>query len=120
MRRWSRQPERERPGPGGQRAEKAAAPRLFLCSFREDSRSLRVCLMADFYFLRFFEAQGLGFAREASADLPSGDTSLREVVKDAPSLPDGRLLRYDNKQAPAWQDWCLFFPKKNCYAVRRI
>ena|GEM_PF-4667725 len=35
----------------------------------------------------------LGFAREASADLPSGDTSLQEVVKDAPSLPDGRLLR---------------------------
>ena len=29
----------------------------------------------------------------ASADLPSGGTSLREVVKDAPSLPDGRLLR---------------------------
>ena len=43
--------------------------------------------------LRFFAAQRLGFAREASADLPSGGTSLREVVKTAPSLPDGRLLR---------------------------
>ncbi|EFE91274.1 hypothetical protein GCWU000341_01932 [Oribacterium sp. oral taxon 078 str. F0262] len=63
-------------------------------SLREDSRTLRVCLMADFYaFSSLLRSEGLGFAREASADLPSGGTSLREVVKDAPSLPDGRLLR---------------------------
>ncbi|EFE92866.1 hypothetical protein GCWU000341_00760 [Oribacterium sp. oral taxon 078 str. F0262] len=94
MRRWPRQPERERPGPGGQRAEKAAALRPFLCSLREDSSTLRVCLMADFCALSsLLRSEGLGFARVASADLPSGDTSLREVVKDAPSLPDGRLLR---------------------------
>ena len=50
-----------------------------------DGRLLRLCFAAS-------AAQRLGFAREASADLPSGDTSLREVVKNAPSLPDGRLL----------------------------
>ena len=51
-------------------------------------------------FLHCTCAQRLGFAREASADLPSGDASLREAVKYAPSLPDGRLLRSETRLRP--------------------
>ena len=58
---------------------------------------------------RFFKAQGLGFARVASADLPSGDTSLREVVKVAPNCRPASLsvrvqavCRPGDSASPGW------------------
>ncbi|EFE92770.1 hypothetical protein GCWU000341_00662 [Oribacterium sp. oral taxon 078 str. F0262] len=63
MRRWPRQSERERPvlerlvGGGFARVASADLPSGGI-SLREDSRTLRVCLMADFCaLLRFFEAK---------------------------------------------------------------